>query len=223
MMKNLKLTPWLNEGLFGFFEYDCWYKGIHTHARTLEDLQTVTTNTLKELNESVKTAKKTENFTEKYEKLSDEEKNSISLVGYFNQLNQRELTEEECEEIRDKLYDEEIVITENPECVIQHFDPTAEDLKELEDILTQYPDISQIELENIYYHHCTTDPNSMIYLNSVSNAKEITERYDSDLEISALLCSMYEKMLECEAQLVNSSEEIVNLYEEKEDLKNETI
>lgn len=201
---------------YGFFEYDCWYKGIHTHARTLEDLQTVTTEQIKIMNETIRNEVKTDNWEQKYQELSDEERQSISQCEYYFSLMDRDLSEYEEKYIADKLYDENVVITENSECVIQHFEPTEEDLKELGGILEQYPNINQIELENIYYYHKTTDPSSIIYFKNIENAKRESEQYDNNLSVSTLLCDMYEKQLELENQLVACSEELVSIYEKEE-------
>lgn len=211
-----KLTTWLNEGKCGFYEYDCWYNGIHACARTLDDLQIVLRNVLKDMNEATKTAVKTDGFVEQYEQLPSEERSKYTLIGYFNHLNARELTDEELESIKDKLYDEEICIKDNPDIIIQHYEPTEEDIQELQSILDDNPEITQFELEKLYVDHETNNPHTKIYLLNAEAAKKEIEQYDANVSTATMMCDLYEQMNELNSQLVNTSEELVTLYEEKE-------
>lgn len=214
---NIEFTYSTEEGNWcGFFEYDCWYKDLHVHARTLENLQIEMINLIKQINNSIKTFIKTKNWENKYYALSNEERGKISEYDYYIQLDSRELTNEELDSIKDKLYDENLSIIDNAECKIQYYKPTIEDLNELKELLNYYPNISQIELENLYYNHITTEPATKTYLSAIENNIRVAEQYDSDIAISSLLCDMYEKQLELESQLISTSEELVDLYEEKE-------
>lgn len=206
-----------NDNGCGFYEYECWYNGGHFHARTLEDLQSIVREEYKKINEAYKTAKRVEGFMEQYEQLSDEEKREMTLMQYYDKLNARELTEEELKELEEehKLFDENVDILSEPDAVIQHFDPTTEDLKELRNLVEECPNLSPMDLEYLYYDHTLTDVSAKFHLASVENAKQLAEQYSSDLDVSELLCEMYEKQLELETQLVSTSEEIVDLYESK--------
>lgn len=211
-----KLTTWLNEGKCGFYEYDCWYKGMHACARTLDDLQTVLRDVLKGVNDAKRTAVKTDGFVTKYEELTREEKSQYTLIGYFNYLNSRELTDEELESIKDELYDEEIVITDNPDIIIQHYEPTVDDIQELQSLLDDNPEITQKELEDLYVDHQTSNPHTKIYLMNAETAKREAEQYDTNVSTASMMCDLYEQLNGLNSQLVSTSEELVSLYEEKE-------
>lgn len=143
---------------FGFFEYECWYKDINVHSRSLDQLQSEMTRTIKEINDGIKNSIKTKDWELKYNELSPREQIDMTRSDYYYSLMERDLTEDEYDSIKDSLYNENIVITESDECEIQYFKPSQSDIQELEDILTKFPNISQIELENIYYHHKTIQP-----------------------------------------------------------------
>lgn len=207
-----------NDNSCGFYEYECWYKGSNYHARNLEELQAVILEQFEKRREAVKIAKKTEGFIEKYNALSDEERRDMTLMKYYDKLNERELTDEELQELKEEYdwFDEkEFSVIDNPDITIQHFEPTGEDIQELRNLLHECPDLGIMDLEQLYFNHTLTNVSAKVHLSGVENAERLAEQYSSDLEVSELLCEMYEKMLELETQLVNTSEELVNLYESK--------
>lgn len=205
-----------NGNWYGFYEYDCWYKGVHACARSVEDLEMVLRDVLKGMNDAIKTELKTSGFQEKYNLLLPDEKRNLTIFNFYDQLNERELTDDELDSLKDRLYDENISILNNPEVELQHYQPTEDDIEELKDIINDNPNITQSELENIYVNHHTNDPNTKIYLINSESAKKEIETYDSDLSVSTMLCDVYEQLELMNSQMISTAEELIKLYEEKE-------
>lgn len=206
----------------GFFEYECWYKNFRVHGRTLEELQNNLTLQIKNVNNAIKTGFLTNGFEKQYNDLSAEEQQKMSMLEYYESLKSRKLSETEENTLSNLLYEENVDVLTNPDCKVQYFKPTNEDIQELKNLLLECPNIGINDLEKLYYEHFTNDIEINLYVSNIENAKRAIEQYDSNLEFSELLCELYEKQIATEELLISVSEELITLYTEMEE-KNEDL
>lgn len=210
-MAKYRLTPWINEGLYGFFEYELWYRDLNIHARTLDEIKTKLSLEIYNKNTDRLYCYKNDLVAAEYDKLSDEEKKNISISVF-----QSNFVSTPNPEIEKMLMDNGTLYPWNVElddCEIQHYDPTEEDLSELRYILEMYPDITQMELENIYFEHVSTDPKYLVNQVILDSSEASVAQDDKDTAVSDLLCELYEKQLQSEEIILSQSESIIDLYE----------
>lgn len=223
--QNTNKTPWINQGVAGFFEYEIWINAFHIVARTKEDLQReVTINVQCRNYDEVSTYIKS-NAWNMYESegFSEEEKAKLPFSEYLDsKLNDEEyrksifnlLMEEQADwDVHKRtVHPYDISIDEIGYNEVQY---TQVEVDELNNFIKQFPDaLNQFELEDIYRYQNSNNATFAVFRESQRNAQTAVQQYENNLAVAELIVSQYEQQLAMEEQLLANAEMIVNLYEQ---------
>lgn len=207
--------PWLNEGLVGFFEYDIVLYDHRLVGRSKEELQKEVSNLVMHQNyDRVSSIIKNDTPIEYWEKFTDEERQAIDLnellesrldssSEYFQNLKQSMIESGE-------LYPDSISIEELD---YNYREYTDEEVEELRTFVSNFPNITQVELEDVYLRQNSENLPYLFQRSSEENSVLNAKNYESDLETSELICQLYEENEAIKSQLVENAELIVKLYE----------
>lgn len=210
-----KKIPWLNDGLVGFFEYDIVLYDHQLVGRSKEELQKEVSNLVMHQNyDRVSSIIKHDTPIEYWEKFTDEERQAIDLnellesrldssSEYFQNLKQSMIESGE-------LYPDSISIEELD---YNHREYTDEEVEELRTFVSNFPNITQVELEDVYLRQNSENLPYLFQRSSEENSVLNAKNYENDLETSELICQLYEENEAIKSQLVENAELIVELYE----------
>ena len=209
-----KKIPWLNEGLVGFFEYNIEVYGYTLVGREKEQLQNEVTNLLIHQNyDRVSTHIRETTQKEYFEEWTEEQRAETSFIDL---LEYRMNNEEYREGVKQKLIDEGILYPNDitvDEIGYNAPNFTDEEISELRHFVESFPSVSQVELEDVYLRQNSENVPYLLHRETVQNAELSAQNYETNLEVSELLCQIYEEKLAIEEQLISNSEMIVDLYE----------
>lgn len=191
-----KKIPWINNNSSGFFEYDMELYGFILVGRNKAQLQSEVRNLLIHQNYDKCGRYILENEPENYhEKINDKK--------YVEMIKKR-LVE------KGDIYPDNATI-EDIGYNCRNF--TEEDIQELRGLLEAFPDLTQIELEDIYFRQNTENPKYLFYKKSIEDSKKEVERYEKDLEMSKSLTQLYEKNIDLESQVKSIVSSISTILE----------
>lgn len=191
-----KKIPWINNGQCGFFEYDMEIYGYILVGRNKMQLQEELSNLL---------------FHQNFDKCSDYiQKNDPD--NYCAKVNDKLTILSIKKELIEKgeIYPDDATI-EDVGYNTRNF--SEEDIRELRGLIEAFPDLSQIELEDIYFRQNTQDPRYLLYKKSIEDSKKEVERYERDIEVSKSLTQVYEKNTELESRVVSITKNIGTILE----------
>lgn len=194
-----KKIPWINNEDVGFFEYDMEVYGFILVGRNKNQLQKELTNLLYHQNydkcvEYVRS--KTDNDIEEFTKKINDDIYILSVRKSL--INKGE------------IYPDDATIEEvGYNC--RNF--TEEDVQELRGLVEAFPDLTQIELEDIYFRQNTQNPKYLFYKKSIEDSKREVERYERDIEVSKTLTEFYEKNINLESRIESIMKSIGTILE----------
>lgn len=206
-----KKIPWINDGLVGFFEYRLQYKDITVVARNLEDLQTFLTREIFHKNTDKINMNADKIAIESYHNLSDEEKKSTNISQYRSLY-----VLEHRDEIINQLMEDGIIYPWDlsiNDVKYESVDFTQDDIDKLQSIVDSCPNLTQKDLEDIFFEENTDNQEYLNYQFSLSVSQNTIDTYENDITTSEMICELYEKNLTSEEQLLANAEVIIELYE----------
>lgn len=210
-----KKIPWLNDGLVGFFEYDIVLYDHQLVGRSKEQLQEEVTNLVMHQNyDRVSSVIKHNTPIEYWEKFTDDERQAIDLnellesrldssSEYFQNLKQSMIESGE-------LYPDSISIEDLD---YNYREYTDEEIEELRTFVSNFPSVTQVELEDVYLRQNSENLPYLFQRSSEENSVLNAKNYENDLETSELVCQLYEENEAIKSQLIENAELIVELYE----------
>lgn len=205
----MTLIPWINDGKCGFFEYVLKYKELFVVARDLQALQNILTLDVLNTNNCKISNKLNTLISEKFT-----DKENIDFSTFYDNF-----IEENKERVANELMENgtlipwDITIEETGYETVNY---TEEDVDKLRDIIETCPNINQSQLEEIFSGNEELRNVSDEYFNhlkDLATSEVALDSYENSIEVSEMLCEMYEANKEMEKQLISNSEMIVDLYE----------
>ena len=202
----MTLIPWVNGNFCGFFEYVLKYKELFIVARDLKTLQDILTLDVK--NTNIDKINK-----EAYRLFYDEE------TKYYEYRDFDEYFKENIDEIENTLMKNSVLIPWDitiEETGYETVNYSKEDVYKLEDIVKTCPNVNQHQLVEIFSGNeelNTVEREYFDHLKDLATSEVALDSYENSIEVSEMLCEMYEANKEMEEQLISNSEMIVDLYE----------
>lgn len=182
-----KKIPWINNGDVGFFEYDMEVYGFILVGRNKMQLQEELSNLLLHQN---------------YDKCVEYIRNKVGIEDFMEKINDKiyVLSIKKALIAKGEIYPDDATI-EDVGYNTRNF--SEEEIQELRGLLEAFPDLTQIELEDIYFRQNTQNTKYLLYRKSIEDAKKEAERYELDLENSKLMTQMYERSEELEEKIAS--------------------